>query len=424
MFNLQDKTVRNLILKGEFGLERETLRITRDGYFATSTHPFTCSENIVRDFCENQLEINTGVHPDPRGAISELAEYTSCIRKMLNALKEPEYIWPFSNPPYIRSEEDIPIAIYTGPESEKTDYRRYLAKKYGKYKMTFSGIHLNFSFSPSLLVADFSASDYVDFTKYKQRLYLDLALQLLIYGWIITALTAASPLLDGSFKSPSFLGRDLSTGHASERCSEDGYFNDFVPVMDYSSSEAYALSIDKYVTGGLLFAPSELYFPIRLKAKGPYDTGHLINGYTHIELRMYDLNPLAEELIDEKDVRFAQLLCIYLLSFPAIEPDKETKASHIQTFWDASHYNLSKKMKCPDGKVRSMLDEGIRILNNMEKFYQDVAPNMLDIIRFQKDKFINPDHRYAAQIREIYGNGFVKKGLKLAKDFTLKELSQ
>ena len=61
MFHINDDSVRSKLLKGNFGLEKESLRITGDGSFALSLHPFPDNKNIVYDFCENQTEINTDV---------------------------------------------------------------------------------------------------------------------------------------------------------------------------------------------------------------------------------------------------------------------------------------------------------------------------------------------------------------------------
>ena len=59
---------------GTFGLERETLRVTSDGRMAHTPHPFPDDAHIVKDFCENQAEINTGVHAAAQGAVDELLE--------------------------------------------------------------------------------------------------------------------------------------------------------------------------------------------------------------------------------------------------------------------------------------------------------------------------------------------------------------
>ena len=162
MLNITDPTVRQHLLEGNFGLEKESLRIYRNGRLSHSPHPFANHKHIVRDFCENQTEINTVVHKSIDGAIGELFSYTNRIRSLLLQLPEPEYLWPFSNPPYIENERDIPVASFEGIEVSKTAYRNYLAEKYGKYKMTFSGIHVNFSFSDDLVAAAWNAACRTD----------------------------------------------------------------------------------------------------------------------------------------------------------------------------------------------------------------------------------------------------------------------
>ncbi|MEI3339731.1 MAG: hypothetical protein V8R80_07105 [Eubacterium sp.] len=41
-----------------------------------------------------------------------------------------------------------------------------------------------------------------------------------LYGWLLVAITAASPILDSSFVEKGIFDRDVFTGMASVRCSE------------------------------------------------------------------------------------------------------------------------------------------------------------------------------------------------------------
>ena len=92
------------LLTGEFGLERETLRVTGDGHMAHTPHPFPNDPNIVKDFCENQTEINTGVHTSAEAVIVELATHT---QRLNNILKERrERLWLYSNPPRIKNADE------------------------------------------------------------------------------------------------------------------------------------------------------------------------------------------------------------------------------------------------------------------------------------------------------------------------------
>ena len=103
MLHIENNDVRKLLYQGCFGLEKESLRITPEGFLSHTPHPFPDDPHIVRDFCENQTEINTSVHHSAEGVVRELSERTEQIQKTLAELPEAELLWPFSNPPYIRS---------------------------------------------------------------------------------------------------------------------------------------------------------------------------------------------------------------------------------------------------------------------------------------------------------------------------------
>lgn len=418
MLHIEDLYIRKHIMDGMFGLEKESLRVLSDGTFVHTRHPFEDNDFIVRDFCENQVEINTGVHKTAEAAIQELKEHYGTIQKTVYDLPVREYIWPFSNPPYIRNENDIPVAVFDGQEQFKTIYRDYLSDKYGRYRMTFSGIHVNFSFSEELLRSSFRLHGGDSFQDYKNKLYLKLAGSMAVYGWILTAVTAASPLLDSSFVEKGVCGDDVFMGLASVRCSELGYWNDFAPVLDYQSIEAYADSIEKYVFQGLLKAPSELYYPVRLKPAGENNLESLKkNGVNYIELRMFDLNPLRAEGLEVRDVLFAQLLMIWLLCRPEEELSVRHQVHAVQNFKNAAHYDLKTvKIALPDGKIYSVAQAAMNIIDEMKNFFAEIQVDTQGILDFQYSKFEDADNRYAWKIRKQFQGGFVRKGMELAKE--------
>lgn len=49
----------------------------------------------MRDFCENQTEINTGVHDSPHGAVDELEHHTARVQRELLRKELGEFLWPF-----------------------------------------------------------------------------------------------------------------------------------------------------------------------------------------------------------------------------------------------------------------------------------------------------------------------------------------
>ena len=272
MLHLESDSVRAALWSARFGLEREALRVTRDGRMSRTPHPFPQDDpRIVRDFCENQTEINTGVSESAAAAVAELERIDARLRAALAALPEPETLWLGSNPPPLGREEDIPAARFTGARAGKTAYREYAAARYGRRKMCFCGVHVNLSFGPDLLAADFAAAGGAgDPRRHADALYCELAAKAADRIWLLVALMAASPLADPSLfglGGPAG-GAPLFCGFASLRCSELGFWNDFVPVFDYSDAPSYARSVARYVEAGLIAAPTELYYPVRVKPRG------------------------------------------------------------------------------------------------------------------------------------------------------------
>ena len=281
--------INKYINEAEFGIERESLRVSADGSLAQTPHPFESHKNIDRDFCENQIEFISDVFNKPEQVNEQLWE----LQRLVNGkLKENgEFLWSFSNPPRISGENEIPVAEYTGSLRNKSVYRRYLAKKYGKIKMLFSGIHLNFSFTQELIKTVFEQSEYNDFNDFKNDLYLKLAARLTEYAWLVVYLTAASPVSDDTVGTESNI-------YSSIRCSERGYWNYFTPILDYSNLQRYTGSIQKYIDDGNLRSVSELYYPVRIKPRGANSLEALAkNGINHIELRVIDVNPLTSRCL-------------------------------------------------------------------------------------------------------------------------------
>lgn len=417
MLHTDDNRVKALLFKGYFGLEKESLRVLPDGTLTHTLHPFPDDKHIVYDFCENQTEINTAVAKSAEEAVRLLSDHTMHIQKTLAAMENVELLWPFSNPPYIRREKDIPIARHDEKAIYRKGYREYLADRYGRYKMSLCGIHVNYSFSEELLREDYKLGNYQDFQKYKDHLYLMLAEKLAAYGWIITALTAASPLLDSSYTEKGVLGKTSFNGMASTRCSELGYWNHFVPVFDYSDIRSYADSIRKYVDHGMIAAETELYYPIRLKPAGKNNLERLKNeGVGHIEVRVVDLNPLEPSGINVLDLKFIQLLMIWLVCTPREPLDRKDQVQVVQNFKNAAHYDLKTvKIVIPGKEALSAVSAGLAVINEMKAFFEGYPEEIQQILSFEEEKLLDPEKRYAWKIRREYEDGFVEKGLALAK---------
>lgn len=418
MIHFKKRNIKPLLMKGGFGLEKEALRILEDGTFSHSPHPFPGHPGMVRDFCENQLEINTGVSGTPEEALEELQTLERMAREKLSALERAELLWPFSNPPYIKNEEDIPVARFEGVLREKTRYRNYLARNYGRSKMTFCGIHVNFSLSEDLLREDFALSGERDYESYRNGIYLGAARNLMENGWITNVLLSASPLLDRSFLTKGLQGGSDFLGMASIRCSELGYWNHFVPTFDFSSLQGYAESIRSYIREGLLTSQTELYYPIRLKSRGENSLDELVRtGVDHLELRCVDLNPFAFGGLDLRDLKFLHLLFVYDFCLEPVPSSREWQIKTVMNFKNASRYDIDGTfLMRRDREVVSVREASLALLSEMKSFFKSLGIDTEEIMDYQLAKLLVPGNRYAERVRAMFSDAFVEKGLQWIKE--------
>jgi glutamate--cysteine ligase len=370
-------TTSKYYYSGKFGIERETLRVDGQGRLAQTPHPFGNDEHITRDFCENQVELVTPVCHSVDEAVEALAELDKRTREEL--AKNGESIWLYSNPPHFDSEKDIPIADFTGDHSSKRAYREVLQQKYGKKLMLFSGIHFNFSFAEEFL-RELNTNNE-DFHTFRDEFYLRLYKQLMVHSWLLVLLTAASPYYDASLDKDGKSGIIMSE-YSSLRNSKRGYWNKFLPILDHKSLKTFTGSIKKHIVTGSLYSASELYLPIRLKPKGVNTLENLAaKGVDHIELRMFDLNPSAALGIDSRDLEFAHLLILYLLSQADFDFTPELQEKAVR-----DHKNAA--LLEPDTKL---LERGLEVIEEMEKHFSD-NEKALEIIAFEKEKILGRNH--------------------------------
>ena len=375
--------------KGRFGLERETLRVDQNGRLSQTAHPFE-EKNLTRDFCENQLEIVTSVFDTIEEAVKSLEELSFRAENYLN--EKGEFLWLYSNPPFIENEEEIPIAKFDGNESSKHSYRCYLEQKYGKRIMLYSGIHFNLSFE----LAEENRNEF----------YMHLLKQATFYSWILVLLTSASPVYDKSFEGDKLSGRAFC-GKSSMRNSTKGYWNNFTPALNYKNLQTYCESIRTYIEKGVLISAAELYVPVRIKPVGENSLDSLEkNGIDHIELRMFDINPLYSSGICVEDLKFAQLFLIYLSSLPDFDFDENLQKQAFENHKKAAEYDLS-EVKI---QGKNIIDAAKEFLTNMEKYFENCAEfnQIKNILDFQYDKLENGNF-YSRKIYEIYEKDYQNK---------------
>ncbi len=397
LLDLNNSYINRLAQTAEFGIERESLRVTADGKLAQTEHPFVGNPHIDRDFCENQVEMIGDVFNTPEALNRQLGELLDKVDAEL--IKNNELLWAFSNPPCFGSENEIPVARFHGSLRGKSEYRHYLAQKYGKKKMLFSGIHLNLSFTDKLLKTAFIYGNHSDFAEFKNSFYLRLAKRLTQFAWLAVYLTAASPVADASLGSESNV-------YSSIRCSEHGYWNDFTPILDYSDIKSYIRSIARYVVSGRLKGASELYYPVRIKPRGENSLEALLEkGVNHLELRVLDVNPLTRTGIFSEDIRFIHLLLLWFCGLPDFDFGEEKQIKAISDVKSAAVFG--------DAEIRQRAKE---TLEEIKRFTKQYFPKYLNIVEYQLNK-LHDGNSYAEIVSRRFTNGYMEKGLALARAY-------
>ncbi len=353
------KADSRILLKGKWGVERETPRVTKDGCLALTDHPVAfgnklLNSEITTDFSESQLELIT----PPLSTVEEVYSYLVTLINSVNNELNGELLWPLSMPPRLPSEAAIPIAKFDStPEGrEKEIYRLGLATRYGKKMQMISGIHFNLSFSEDLfdlLYKHFGNTESIcDFT---DKAYFSMARNFLRYKWLLIYLFGASPSADHTFSSlinnelrkikkccpeccnPVKNYRKYAT---SLRVSQFGYTNDeqgSFPVS-YNSKSEYIQSISKLLqtksrkyskigtfrdgkqiqlNDNILQKESEFYSAIRLKPiteKGESQLEALNKkGVSYAEVRTIDVDPYEKTGISLEQMYFLQVFMLYCL---------------------------------------------------------------------------------------------------------------
>ena len=355
-------------------------------------HPFGDDPHFSRDFAESQLEIITPVAHSTEELYRMISQmHEEALRRLAES---GETLHMSSNPPaYIPS--GVRIAHFSGENAHKEEYRRYLLEKYGLEKMLLSGIHYNFSYS----------ADYPSFLgTTADALYLKAAAWTLRYAWLIVWLTAASP---GPFRAETFgqCRERVKPVYASVRCGKEGYWNPFLPVLDFSGVSSYCESIESYVREGMIYSSSELYLPVRLKPRGAYTLEALRKGIDHIELRMLDLNPLEPAGIALEDLRFLRLFLIWCSFCPEYLPDEKEQADAITNMKHAALFD-EKSIWIREGSVLIPVREAaLEILSDMACTFEAIGCfDALSTIEYQKRKLLIPGSRYAEQVDRLCAN--------------------
>ena len=413
----------NIWLKGLFGVEKENIRVDKNGIISQTPHPAVFGDKlshayITTDFSESQVEMIT----PPLPSIAETLGFLETIHDIVSIELNDEYLWPQSIPPILPNEEEIPIAHYAKKGKKEEEYREKIAEKYGRKKQAVSGIHFNISLNDTLLQVLYrNTSQEISFEAFRDEVYLKITRQLLRYRWLYVLIFGCSPIVDPTYELKC---RDLpiyfnsKTRGLSLRNSCFGYGNleDLYP--DYCSTQSYLQSIEEMVKKGTLSASKELYASVRPKFIN--NSEHI----TYVEARFIDINPMSKIGLTPEMLQFIHWLAIYgLLTDEQNDFSSEFQAIANLNHGNVSLYGLLEKLIfiSEDGSKSDAWTEAGLVVSNMQSLFTTlgiVNQNYLDTLKYVQEMIQYPERRIVQQVlNETDVNGFIPFHLVLAKNY-------
>lgn len=349
---LQDAGQANLLIGGLKGIEKESLRVNRDGQIAQTPHPpglgsALTHPNITTDYSEALLELRT----PPLAAIGETLEFLAQLHSFVYTQINNELLWGTSMPCALSGDSSIPIAWYgkSNVGTMKHVYRRGLAYRYGRAMQAIAGVHFNYSiaaaFWPVFQKIEGNTQSLQDFIS---ELYFCLIRNFQRLGWLIPYLFGASPAVCKSFlqdeRPAGFAYYDPGTYYkpyaTSLRMSDIGYKNDTQASLKitYDNLAGYVSSLSRAIetsypvyeeigvivdgeyrqlNTNILQIENEYYSFIRPKQiarSGEKPTLALKRrGVQYVEVRALDVDVFEPTGVSEGQLRFLEVFLVFCL---------------------------------------------------------------------------------------------------------------
>lgn len=338
---------------GKVGIEKESLRVDRNGQIAQTDHPHSLGAtlthpHITTDYSEALLEFVTPPFEDGEQAISFLKDIHQYVYPKLNT----ECLWPASMPCKLQGEDSIRIAEYgsSNPGRMKNIYRHGLGHRYGKVMQVIAGIHVNLSMPDSFWQAwQRVLADQAPIQEFINKQYFCAIRNLQRVGWLVPYLFGASSFVDKSFThegvselekydeqtlySPFATSLRLGDiGYTNSRENEVGVkacyktLSSYIECLTRAIEKPYPLYEqigvkvnDEYrqLNANILQIENEYYSTVRPKRtvlQNEKPTHALARrGVEYVEIRSMDLNPFSSEGISVQQLRFMEVFFVYCL---------------------------------------------------------------------------------------------------------------
>lgn len=461
------------------GLEKESLRVNKEGGISDTPHPKVLGSAlknpwITTDYAEAMLELITPPCNRAHKSLDFLLDVETFVYQHL----KDELLWTTSMPCVIRGKDDITIANYGASNAGqmKSVYRQGLAERYGKTMQVIAGVHFNYSVAIEFWPAFQQVDEQSDLDKqsFINTKYMGMTRNIQRYGWIIPYLFGTSPAVCRTFiedgKKPK--GMKAFKEHTfyeewgtSLRMGDIGYTNS---GEDSNGVKANYNSLEEYIAclRTAISTPHQEYVDIGLKSGGEYlqlNTNLLQieneyyssvrpkqilkgfekptcalerRGIQYVELRSVDINAFRPAGLTHKQLYFLEIFMLFCLLQESADIDPD-EANEI----DANQSIVAHKGRKPglelsrNGNAITLKDWATEILGQMqgvadllnsahnEKFYSDAITEQMELVQ---DPSLTPSAQVLDDIfnRDGSYNLFAKRKSEEHREYFLqRELS-
>ncbi|TGN38062.1 glutamate--cysteine ligase [Marinobacter confluentis] len=330
------------------GVEKEGLRVDRNGFIAQTPHPRALGSalthpRITTDYSESLLELITPVFDNTTDMLASLRDIHRFVQMNLG----DELFWPASMPCELDGDASIPIAEYgtSNIGQLKHVYRQGLAVRYGRMMQSIAGAHYNLSLPDEFWALWHQRLESQQSLKdFKSDQYFWLIRNFRRRSWLLMLLFGASPALDASFVKG--IDHELSRFSAdtwygpnatSLRMGDLGYHNNAQSSVNicFNELETYTQTLDRaihttwpeyeaigtrrgdqfiQINTSVLQIENEYYSAVRPKRTTEREEKPIealeSRGVEYIEVRCLDLDPFSPTGVSQAQVDFLDLFLL------------------------------------------------------------------------------------------------------------------
>lgn len=436
-----------LLCGGLKGIEKESLRISKDGFIAQTPHPKALGSAlthpyITTDYSESLIELI----PPPFADIKESLDYLHNIHQFVYEHLDNEILLGASMPCGIDGDESIPIAEYGSSNigRMKHVYRHGLWHRYGRTMQSIAGIHFNYSVPEALWpVLHKEKSSPLSLEQFINEAYFGLIRNFQRMGWLILYLFGASPAICKNFfnSRPALMTQfeafDNGTLYhpyaTSLRMSDIGYKskNQANLNIDYNSIDGYVSSLSaaintpypeyekigtlvdgeyRQLNSNILQIENEFYSTMRPKQiaqSGEKPTLALKRrGVRYIEMRSLDLDLFNPIGIDEDKARFIEALLLTCLLQDSPKTSAQEQQVNNANQLAVANFGRKPGLELNKNNQKILLkDWAAEILESMQPVcaildQDDAAKHYSSALEKQQLLVENPDSTASARILE------------------------